>query len=90
MGEFKLGKRSQECFDTIHEDLQKVVTMALSLSQVDFGISEGERTVETQQRYFDTGKSKVNPMAYDTVKELLSKGKHLTDPIVTGKHILVL
>ena len=75
---YSLGKRSKENYDTLHPDLQKVVNLALKVSQVDFTITEGERSVERQQMLFDTGKSKVNPKAY-TPEVLITKGKHITN-----------
>lgn len=79
---YNLGKRSKENYDTLHPDLQKVIDLALMVSQVDFTITEGKRTPERQQMLFDTGKSKVNPSAY-TPEVLITKGKHIVNEFRT-------
>ena len=69
---FKFGKRSKENLKTCHEDLQKIFNLAISRSKVDFGISEGHRSVERQNQLFLEGKSKI-----DGITKL---GKHNLDP----------
>ena len=69
---FKLGKRSKDNYNTLHPDLQKIIDMALKVSQVDFTIIEGERTVERQQKLFNEGKSKIDGIN--------KKGKHNYSP----------
>lgn len=54
---FKFGKRSLEELITLHKDLQLILTEAIAVSPIDFGISEGHRPVEIQQQYFKEGKS---------------------------------
>lgn len=60
----KLSKTSIERLSTCHSDIQKVITLAIELSPVDFGIAEGHRSEERQIELFNEGKSKVK------------KGKH--------------
>lgn len=67
-----LSQKSADKLRTCHKDIQKVITLAVSISDVDFGISEGERSVELQQIYFKEGKSKI-----DGIKV---KGKHNYSP----------
>lgn len=43
----------------MHPDLVKVVRLALELSPVDFGITEGLRTVERQKQLVAEGKSQT-------------------------------
>lgn len=57
---FTFGKRSREKLSQCHPDLQLIAEESLKLSSIDFGISEGHRSVEKQQEYFRTGKSKVD------------------------------
>ena len=66
------GKRSKEKLSTCHKDLQLIAEESLKVSQMDFGVSEGHRTIEKQQEYFNSGKSKV-----DGIK---IKGKHNYQP----------
>lgn len=78
MKNHKFGRSSAKRLNTCHHDLIKITTLALKLSPVDFGISQGERTIEQQQQYFDTGKSRINPSRYSTPRELAKRAKHIT------------
>lgn len=66
------GKRSKEKLSQCHKDLQIIAEEALKVSDMDFGVSEGHRSLEKQMEYFNSGKSKV-----DGVK---IKGKHNYQP----------
>lgn len=59
MNQFKLSRRSLERMQGIHPDLAKVVLLAIQLTEVDFGITEGVRTIEKQREYFAKGASKT-------------------------------
>ncbi len=63
---------SETRLQTCHPDLQKILRESLKISDIDFGIAEGHRSVELQQQYFKEGKSKI-----DGVTQL---GKHNTMP----------
>ena len=65
---YKLSKKSTEKLNTCHEDLQLIIKEAISVSDIDFGISEGYRDIQTQYKYFKEGKSQI-----DGFKK---KGKH--------------
>lgn len=54
---FKLSKRSYERMKDVHPDLINVVELALKYSTIDFGISEGLRSLETQKEYVKRGVS---------------------------------
>jgi len=56
---FKFGERSESNLAGVHPDLVKVARLALKKSPVDFGISEGLRSVERQKELFAAGKSKT-------------------------------
>jgi len=43
-----------------HPDLIKIMNLAISVTDVDFGIAEGQRSIEMQQKYFHEGKSKID------------------------------
>lgn len=79
MSSYSFGERSKKNLSTCIPDLVLVAEEALKYSAVDFGISQGARSVEKQLEYYRTGKSKVNPNKYQNKKELLNKGKHLVD-----------
>lgn len=55
------GKVSQENLSEIHPDLKLIMDEALKVSDIDFGIHEGSRTIEKQLDYFLQGKSKLDP-----------------------------
>lgn len=56
---FRLSKRSTDRLVGVHPDLVKVVRLAIELTEVDFGVTEGVRTVEKQREYVAKGASKT-------------------------------
>ena len=56
---FKLSRRSLERLQKVHPDMVKVVLLAIELTEVDFGVTEGVRTVERQRELFAKGASKT-------------------------------
>ena len=56
---FKLSKRSLDRLEGVDADLVAVVKRAIEITTVDFGVTEGMRTVETQRKYVDAGKSQT-------------------------------
>jgi peptidoglycan L-alanyl-D-glutamate endopeptidase CwlK len=59
MSGFSLSQRSIERLDGVDDRLVDVVCRAIEITTVDFGISEGLRTVETQRQYVAAGKSQT-------------------------------
>lgn len=59
MSGFKLSQRSIERLDGVDDRLVDVVCRAIEITTVDFGVTEGLRTVETQRQYVATGKSQT-------------------------------
>lgn len=72
MNAYKFGRRSLKKLNTAHPDLIAIMTLAISRTRVDFGISEGYRTIGRQFELFLAGKSKI-----DGYKR---KGKHNEKP----------
>lgn len=58
-GNFKLSQRSLDRLNGINPTLVKVVKRAIEISQYDFMVVEGLRTIETQKKYVAEGKSKT-------------------------------
>lgn len=56
---FKLSRRSLARLDGVHPDLVRVVKLAIELTEVDFGVTEGLRTIEKQREYVAKGASKT-------------------------------
>lgn len=57
MGKFYLGERSIQNLDGVHPDLIAVVFRAIEISPIDFGVTEGRRSLEKQRAYVDGGQS---------------------------------
>lgn len=72
--------RSLKQRDTLMGSLRLVMDDALRISDVPFQIVQGARTIEEQQRYFNDGKSKINPRDYPTREKLYAAAKHVTGP----------
>jgi len=70
--EFTFSKASKKALRTCHADLKLIMNAAISMTTVDFGISEGHRSIERQKALFDLGKSKIDGIT--------RKGKHNYDP----------
>jgi peptidoglycan L-alanyl-D-glutamate endopeptidase CwlK len=56
---FVLSQKSIDRLDGVKDQLIDVVTRAIEISTVDFGVTEGLRTTETQRKYVETGKSQT-------------------------------
>ena len=56
---FKFSERSNSKLDGVDERLIRVATLALQLSPVDFGITEGVRTLERQKELVKAGASRT-------------------------------
>ena len=56
---YKLSKRSEERLLGVHPDLVRVVRRAIEITEHDFSVIEGVRTLEKQREYFRSGASKT-------------------------------
>jgi len=52
---FKLSERSLGRLEGVHPDLVKVVKRAIEITDLDFAVLEGVRSLETQQEYLKKG-----------------------------------
>lgn len=59
MNGFSLSQRSIERLDGVDDRLVDVVCRAIEITTVDFGVTEGLRTIETQRQYVASGKSQT-------------------------------
>jgi len=64
----KFGKHSKKRIKECHPYLKSILELAIKRSRVDFGVSEGHRSLERQQELYARGLTKIN----GTTK----KGKH--------------
>jgi peptidoglycan L-alanyl-D-glutamate endopeptidase CwlK len=76
MGKFSFGDASLAQIATCHMDMQLILVEALHRSPIDFGVSQGRRTIEEQRQFFREGKSRINP----DDPEQLKRSKHLCNP----------
>ena len=56
---FQLSKRSHDRLFGVNPKLVEVVSRAIQVTTVDFGVTEGLRTTETQEAYVKAGKSQT-------------------------------
>lgn len=56
---FKLSAKSLSRLEGVHSDLVKVVKLAIELSEVDFTVTEGLRTLDRQRQLVAAGASKT-------------------------------
>lgn len=56
---FALGDRSRKNLDGVHHDLVSVVELAIKLTEQDFMVIEGLRSLERQKKLLAEGKSKT-------------------------------
>lgn len=59
MAGFVLGAKSLATLVGVHPDLASLVKSAIGISEVDFGVHEGLRSIETQKTYVARGVSKT-------------------------------
>ena len=69
---YTFGKRSLDNLETCHPDLQMIAHRVIMDSDVDFGITEGYRSLERQKELFDMGRSTIDGVSV--------KGKHNYKP----------
>ncbi len=55
MNNFKLSGRSLKNLEGVHADLQAVVKLAITFTEIDFAVVEGKRTLEKQKQYLAAG-----------------------------------
>ena len=59
MSGFKLGARSLRNLEGVHPDLQAIVREAIKITEVDFTVIEGLRSVEKQKKLVAAGASQT-------------------------------
>jgi len=59
MAKYKYGARSQKNLAEVHPDLQKVMNLAITMTDIDFGILDGLRTPAEQAKNLATGASRT-------------------------------
>jgi peptidoglycan L-alanyl-D-glutamate endopeptidase CwlK len=73
----KFGEKSLQKLSTCHKDIQEVLNLAISRTKIDFGISEGSRTVAKQQEYYAVGRTtQMHRGIITNVDGVKKKSKH--------------
>ena len=67
---YKFSNKSRQRLETCHPDIRAICNEVIKV--YDFSVLEGHRTLETQQRYFKEGRSKLDGVT--------KKSKHQTSP----------
>ena len=83
MSNFKLGSRSLRKLSGTHNDIQKLVKVAIKHTEVDFGVTEGLRSRERQKILKATGKSQTlnSPHIKGCAVDVIAyKGKYTYEP----------
>lgn len=73
---YSFGERSSKVLHTCHPDLIKIHELAITRTRIDYGISEGHRSLERQKELYDQGKSQIDGIS--------KKGKHNYMPSLAG------
>ena len=77
MNEF--STTSKERRDTCHPDLIKILDLAITLSAIDFGVSEGHRPTARQQKLYAQGRTEPGKIV-TRVDGITQKSRHQTNP----------
>lgn len=59
LANYLLSEQSLQRLKGVHPDLAKVVKRAIQITEMDFAVHEGLRTVEQQRKYVNAGKSQT-------------------------------
>tara|TARA_R110000787_G_scaffold274731_1_gene382816 strand:- start:706 stop:1182 length:477 start_codon:yes stop_codon:yes gene_type:complete len=54
---YSYGKNSIIEVKSCHSDMQKILNLSIQRSKVDFGVSEGARSIRVQQAYYAIGRT---------------------------------
>lgn len=76
---YSFSDRSSRKLSTCHKDLQKIASLAIMISEVDFGISEGHRPVSRQLELYSKGRTKPGDIV-TYVDGIKKKSKHNFEP----------
>lgn len=83
---FQFSKRSHELLANVHPQLRLVAIRALQLSEVDFGITAGNRTVKEQAALYAKGRTAPGPKVTWTMNSRHIGGFAIdVAPYVNGK-----
>lgn len=84
---YEFSQRSEAQIETLHRDLRKVLREAILWTPVDFGVSEGHRSVERQFALWQQGRKQLEDGSWTVVGPVVTnidgvstKGKHNVFP----------
>jgi len=72
---YSFGKTSKSRLATCDAAIQKVLNLAIERTPIDFGIAEGHRTIDRQQKLYTQGRSEPGQIVTN-IDGVSRKGKH--------------
>lgn len=82
---YKLGERSELELQGVHPDLVRVVRAAIEITEVDFGVMDGLRTMVEQVEYVRRGVSKTMESKHLPQEDDMGHAVDLV-PYINGKY----
>jgi len=79
-----LGEKSQKVYQTLHPDLQRIISWMLDYCVVDFSLIEGHRSVDRQFELYKSGREFINGRWKLTKPKL--KKTNIDGHVVKGNH----
>ncbi len=89
---FRFGSRSERIRRQLHPLLQKILERAIETSEDDFGLHEGQRSIELQHKYFLRGDSHIdgiNRRGYHNYTPALAFDFHASAAGKTWGHVIL-
>lgn len=94
---YRLSQRSRNVLATVREPLRRVVERAITITEVDFGVVQGGRTLDEQKRLYGKGRTAAQcvaagvPAAYAQPREKkvtwTLRSNHLVDASGLGNAV---
>jgi len=75
---YLFGLKSKERLATCHADLVKIHTTAITLTRIDYGLSEGARSMDRARDLFQQGKSMLDPDQGELSKHIITSEQPLS------------
>ena len=69
---FKLSQRSLNKLDGVHPSMVSVVNRAIEITDVDFGVTFGTRTLAEQKELYNSGRSQTMNSKQLTAKDAMN------------------
>lgn len=84
---FRYSKASLDRLSKVHPDMQRVAMLAIQLSEVDFSITQGLRTLEEQRRLYGKGRTGAQCRAAGVPERYASPGEKKVTWTMKSNHL---